>query len=75
MLNLDLLIPPPGSGGSAGNHVVAFVILFNFYMHHDHVLKKLSFDLLTPSQGSGGSEDIHVAKSEFGPFDPRPPPN
>ena len=34
-------------------HVAAFVILFNFDMQHDHVLKKFNFDLLTPSPVSG----------------------
>ena len=46
-----------GGGGVRGQnicyHVAAFVILFNFDMQHDHVLKKLNFDLLTPSPGSG----------------------
>ena len=46
-----------GGGGGCGQiicyHVAAFVILFNFDMQHDHVLKKLNFDLLTPYPGSG----------------------
>ena len=61
----DLLPTDPihrvgGVGGGRGvcgqnicYHVAAFVILFNFDMQHDHVLKKLTFDLLTPSPGSG----------------------
>ena len=44
-------------GGVCGQnicyHVAAFVILFNFDMQHDHVLKQLNFDLLTPYPGSG----------------------
>ena len=48
-LNFDLLTPSTGSGGEGvcGQnicyHFAAFLILFNFDMQHDHVLKLLKF--------------------------------
>ena len=57
-LNFDLLTPPIGSGGvcwqNICHHIAAFVIPFNFFMQHDHFLRKLNLDLLTSKVVGGG---------------------